>query len=227
MIGLTFSRAIAVTCVLAVGAVAGSAEAQHAGHPTPPPKQPKEKEQPAKPQPQKPPAEDHSAHMAEKEKAAQQPKEPIPPLTDADRAAAFPPDLHGHAVHDRVVNYMLLFDQVEWQGAGDGGATWENTTWVGGDLNRLWLRTEGESENGRLENFFVDALWGRPFSRWWDFVAGVRQDIRPGDPQTWVGAGVQGLAPYWFELEATGMSAPAVGRTPGWKSNMSCSSRIA
>ena len=211
MINPTFIPVLAVASTLALGMFAGSAEAQHAGHTAPPPKeQSKPKEQQAKPQPQKPA--DHTAHMAEKEKASQQPKEPIPPLTDADRAAAFPPNMGGHAVHDRAINYMLLFDQVEWRGADGGGANWENTSWVGGDLNRLWVRTEGESENGRVDNFYVDALWGRPFSRWWDFVAGVRQDFRPGDPQTWVGAGVQGLAPYWFEIEATGYVG-AGGRT--------------
>ena len=166
-----------------------------------------------KPEPQKPgsaqqkpkPAEDHSAHMAqEQKKPTQEPKEPIPPLTDADRAAAFPPGLDGHAVHDRKINYMVLFDQLEWQGTSEGGANWENTTWIGGDRTRLWLRTEGETEEGRVDNAFVDVLWGRMFSRWWDVVAGVRQDFRPGDPQTWVGGGVQGLAPYWFEIEATG-----------------------
>jgi len=67
---------------------------------------------------------------AEKEKASQQPKEPIPALTDADRAAAFPPNLDGHAVHDKTINYMVLFDQVEWRGTdGGGGANWENTSW--------------------------------------------------------------------------------------------------
>jgi copper resistance protein B len=34
-------------------------------------------------------------------------------------------------------------------------------------------------------------------------VLGVRQDFRPGDPQTWAAIGIQGLAPYWFELEGT------------------------
>lgn len=216
MIPLTLLRAAALTGLLAVGAVAGAGEPQHAGHSAPAPKpDPGRKEEPRKAQPQKPqkPAtEDHSAHTTQSETAPQQPKEPIPPLTDADRAAAFPPNMGGHAVHDRAINYMVLFDQVEWQGAGNGGANWENTTWVGGDLNRLWLRTEGESEKGRVDSFFVDALWGRPFSRWWDFVGGVRQDFRPGDPQTWVGGGVQGLAPYWFEIEATGYVG-AGGRT--------------
>jgi copper resistance protein B len=39
---------------------------------------------------------------------------PVPPVTEADRAAAFP-DVHGHAVHDTMWNYRVLFDQLEWQ----------------------------------------------------------------------------------------------------------------
>jgi copper resistance protein B len=43
-------------------------------------------------------------------------------------------------------------------------------------------------------------------------VAGVRQDVRPGPAQTWAAVGVQGLAPYWFEIEATAYVG-ASGRT--------------
>ena len=176
--------------------------------------QPTRQPPPAKPQPVKP-VEDHSAHMKaeqKKEKDSQVPKEPIPPLTDADRAAAFPAGLEGHTVHDRRVNSFVLFDQLEWQGQGHGGLNLENTSWIGGDINRLWLRAEAESEDGVVQDAFVHALWGRSFSRWWDVVAGVRQDFRPGDPQTWATVGVQGLAPQWFEVQATGYVG-AGGRT--------------
>lgn len=174
----------------------------HAGHGQLPAKEPATP-QTAKPQPPEtqPAAEDHTAHMAQ---ASDTPKEPIPPLTDADRAAAFPPALEGHAVHDNAINYMVLFDQFEWQGRGEGGLSWDNQTWIGGDINRVWIRAEGEAEDGDIENSFVDVLWGRSITRWWDFVAGVRRDFAPGPDQTWVGAGIQGLAPYWFEIEATG-----------------------
>lgn len=192
--------------------------------PKPEPGKPAAKPQPAKPQPaDQPPsskpaaapamkempaagAEDHSAHgatPAPASAAAQQPKEPIPPLTDADRAAAFPPTLQAHAVHDRAINYMFLFDQLEWQGSDNGGANLDYLSWIGGDRNRIWIRSEAESERSRLENAFVDVLFGRAIARWWDVVAGVRQDFRPGPARTWVGAGIQGIAPYWFEVEAT------------------------
>ena len=157
--------------------------------------------QQASPAPQKP-VEDHSAHM-QKPADPGKPKEPIPPITDADRAAAFPQAMEGHTVHDQKWSYFVLFEQLEWQGAEAGGVKLENTTWIGGDIDRLWLRADAESGDGRVEGASIHALWGRSFSRWWDVVAGIRQDVRPGDPQTWAAVGIQGLAPYWFEVEAT------------------------
>jgi copper resistance protein B len=131
------------------------------------------------------------------------PKEPVPSLTDEDRKAAFP-DLAGHTVHDRKVNYFVLFDQLEWQGDRQATvASWDTKGWVGGDIHRLWFRTEGDTEDGRLGKSQTHFLYGRSFSPWWDFVAGVSQDVRPGPAQTWAAVGIQGLAPHWFEVEAT------------------------
>lgn len=141
-----------------------------------------------------------------------QPREPVPPLTDDDRAAAFP-DVAGHAVHDRAIHSFVLFDQLEWQSAEGGHAgSWDSHGWVGGDINRFWFRTEGEGERSRLGSAQAHALYGRAFARWWDLVLGIRQDFRPGSAQTWAAVGIQGLAPYWFEIEATAYLA-ASGRT--------------
>jgi copper resistance protein B len=136
----------------------------------------------------------------------------IPPLTDEDRKAAFP-DVQGHAVHENAVNYLVLFDQLEWQaGEGAHGINIDTRGWVGRDRDRLWFRAEGDGEDGRVGDAQTHLLYGRQFSRWWDVVAGIRQDFRPGSPQTWAAFGVQGLAPYWFEIEATAYVG-ASGRT--------------
>jgi len=127
----------------------------------------------------------------------------IPPVTDADRAAAFP-DVHGHAMRDNVTNYFVLFDQFEWEsGSGPDAFAWDTKGWVGRDLDRFWFRTEGLGDDDGLSEAHADLLYGRAISRWWDAVGGLRQDVRPGSPQTWAAVGVQGLAPYWFEVEAT------------------------
>jgi copper resistance protein B len=146
-----------------------------------------------------PAGEDHSAHQP----AAVDLPPFIPALSDADRAAAFP-DVMGHSVHDNATNYFVLFDQLEGQvGDEPGGFSWDTKGWVGQDRNRLWFRTEGEVAGGTFEQAQTNLLYGRSVSRWWDVTAGVRLDTLPDTPRTAVAVGVQGLAPYWFEVEAS------------------------
>jgi len=147
-------------------------------------------------------AEDAFQGMSQATPALTQSRTPIPALTDADRAAVYNAP-GGHQVHDSGVNAMLLINQLEWQG-GDGNAqSWDIKGWVGGDIDRLWLRSEGERSAGRTESAEAQALWGRAISPWWDLVGGVRQDFKPGASQTWAAFGLQGMALYNFEAEAT------------------------
>ena len=133
-----------------------------------------------------------------------EPATPIPPITDADRVAAFP-DVEPHAIGDTDIYTFVLLDELEWQAdQSAGGLNWDAKGWVGGDRNRLWFRTAGQVDDGRLGDAEAHVVYGRAIARWWDVMVGVRQDVRPGPAQTWAAFGVQGLAPYWFEIEATG-----------------------
>jgi copper resistance protein B len=131
------------------------------------------------------------------------PRTPIPPLTEADRAAARPP-ADGHAAHDTGAHGLVLVDRLEWFDAGPGaGAAWEVRAWRGGDVDRLWLRSEGERADGRLERADVELFYGHATSAWWELLAGIRHDSAPGGARDFVALGVQGLAPYKVEVSAT------------------------
>lgn len=135
--------------------------------------------------------------------SAENPREPIPPITPADRAAAFP-DVEGHTVHDDSIHYYALFNRLEaWNADSGNGFAWEGQGWVGTDLNRLWVRSEGERVDSTTESAELEVLYGRAAARWWDVVAGVRHDFQPGDSQTFAAIGVTGVAPYKFEVAAT------------------------
>ncbi|MCH5512947.1 copper resistance protein B [Pseudomonas syringae pv. syringae] len=135
--------------------------------------------------------------------APNQSRTPIPPITDADRAAVY--TIHaGHQVHDSAINSYFLADKLEWQDANDGSAlAWDLSGWIGGDIDRLLLRSEGERTNGKTEEAEIQALWGHSISPWWDVVAGARQDFKPGAPQTWAAFGLQGQAISDLDIEAT------------------------
>ena len=190
-----------VVAVLVLVAGVSSATAQHEGHQQQKPAQPDRK-------PASPGAVDHSQHQ----KPPTELPPFIPPVTEEDRKAAFP-DVEGHTVHDRALNYFVLFDQLEWQSVEGGtGVNLDSKGWIGGDRDRFWFRAEGDGEEGRLGEAEAHVFYARQFSRWWDVVAGVRQDFRPGPSRTWAAIGIQGLAPYWFEVELTGYIG-AEGRT--------------
>jgi copper resistance protein B len=129
-----------------------------------------------------------------------------PPLTDADRAAAFP-DVGDtdprHGMHrDRIVSF-LLFDRLELQDTDHGRALhWDLKASVGGDFRKLWVRSEGERSSGRTGGD-VELLFGRAIAPWWDLVAGVRHEFAPGTARNWAAVGLIGLAPYRFEFETT------------------------
>ncbi|MGN6226287.1 MAG: copper resistance protein B [Dyella sp.] len=99
---------------------------------------------------------------------------------------------------------MLLVDQLEaFHGRDGSGQAWELQGWYGGDADKLWLRSEGERSDGRLEDGDVEALWSHAVAAYWDTTLGVRHDLGDGPSRDWLAAGVQGLAPYWFDVEAT------------------------
>ena len=99
----------------------------------------------------------------------------------------------------------VLIDSIEASfGDGEEGYSWNAQGWTGGDINRFWWKTEGEGAfDGKLHDAEVQALYSRAVAPFWDVQAGVRQDFRPdGDDTTHLTVGVQGVAPYWFEMSA-------------------------
>ncbi|HWD30386.1 MAG TPA: copper resistance protein B [Pseudomonas sp.] len=131
------------------------------------------------------------------------PRTPLRPITEADRRAAFPP-LPGHQVHDKQLNWAVIVEQLEYQNFDNSSAlNWNANAWIGGDIDRLWLRTEGEREQGVTHKAELQALWGHAISPWWELVGGLRQDFKPATGQTWAAFGIQGMPLYGLELEAT------------------------
>ena len=118
-----------------------------------------------------------------------------------DPGAEAPDALAAHAMLEDPLNRSFLFDQLELYEHDE--LAWDATFWAGYAFNKLAVRTEGEKSSGTTERAELELLWSHSVARWWDVVAGARGDFEPGDTQSWAAFGVQGLAPYRFELEAT------------------------
>ncbi|HZC24733.1 MAG TPA: copper resistance protein B, partial [Candidatus Binatia bacterium] len=100
----------------------------------------------------------------------------------------------------------VLFDQFEGRTNGpDNELRWDGEGWVGTDMNRLWLKSEGFAENGTVSDGDHEALYDRPIPhmRYFDAQAGVRADLDSGPTRAWAALGIEGLAPYFFEFAPT------------------------
>jgi len=110
------------------------------------------------------------------------------------------------AVMDNGVFGHVLFSQLEGRTNGpDNEFRWNGEGWVGTDMNKLWIKSEGFLENGKVTDGDTEALYSRPipYLRYFDFQAGVRYDLDSNPGLTWGAIGIQGLAPCFFELEPT------------------------
>jgi copper resistance protein B len=106
-------------------------------------------------------------------------------------------------MHGSLETYKVLIDQLEAKiRDGRDGYAWDGQAWYGGDIDKIWLKTEGEGAFGEtVERAEVQALWSRAIDPWFDLQAGVRYDFRPDPERAYLVLGVQGLAPYWFEVD--------------------------
>jgi copper resistance protein B len=111
-------------------------------------------------------------------------------------------DLMG--MDDAAPEGKVMLDQLELEGGAGGTAlTWEGQAWYGGDYNKVWLKTEGSPDSGDYDASRNELLWDHALTRWWDLQTGVRYDLGHGPARGWAAVGVAGLAPYWFDVEAT------------------------
>ncbi len=100
---------------------------------------------------------------------------------------------------------LFLVDRLEVaNGSGNNSINYGLQAWFGRDYNRLVLKAEGSVASGSLEEASTELLWGRALSTFWDTQLGIRYDNGEGPNRSWLAFGVQGLAPYWFELNITG-----------------------
>ncbi|MCL6470603.1 MAG: copper resistance protein B, partial [Ralstonia sp.] len=99
----------------------------------------------------------------------------------------------------------VLVDRLEWVHGNDANATaYELQARFGSVYNKAVLKAEGDVSKGRFEEARTELLWSHAVTTFWDTQLGVRNDTGFGRPtRNWVAFGVQGLAPYWFDVEAT------------------------
>ena len=196
-------RRMLFTCMLLVWPLA--AAAQSADTPAAPPMQMDSSAMPGMNHDVKPEA-NHDSMPTKANSATTTTNTRSPDYSDGIGLSSMP----GMDMSDSQPLGMLKIDQLELtDGRYATGQTWDMEGWYGNDSDKLWLRSEGDGDHGRIEEGQVEALWSHAVATFWNTQLGVRQDMGEGPHRQWAAFGIQGLAPYWFELEATGYLGPS------------------
>ena len=97
----------------------------------------------------------------------------------------------------------MRFEKLEWNGPGSN-ARWDMEAFVGGDYDKFFLKSEGfyDGKTRKLEEGQVQLLYSRLISYYFDAQFGIRQDFSAKSNRTYATIGVEGLVPFFIEIDA-------------------------
>jgi hypothetical protein len=117
---------------------------------------------------------------------------------------------------DREIFAHFLMNENEGRfGRPDAANThyrWDGEGWIGTDYDKFGVKTEGTVRNGKVEDGQHEFLYSRAIATYFDLQAGLRSDLDSRRTRKWAAFGLEGLAPYFFEVGLTGYVKP--GRSP-------------
>lgn len=102
---------------------------------------------------------------------------------------------------------FVLFDELEAALAFEGvPLQWDMIGTVGKQYNRFWIKSDGDiATSQRAGEVEVQALYSRLIAPYWEAQAGFRFDVgyagSESNTRGHLVVGLEGMAPYWFELE--------------------------
>jgi copper resistance protein B len=144
-------------------------------------------------------ADAHAAHAHTPEPA------PDPGLAQDQSPLSDHTDHADNADHAHQPSFgALRFERLERAYSSDANATlYDLYGWYGGTYDRVVIKAEGEVAQGKLHEARSELLWSHALAPFWDSQLGVRHDAGDGPNRAWLAFGIEGLAPYWFDVEAT------------------------
>lgn len=122
----------------------------------------------------------------------------------ATALAERPPTAAAGQEEEAAIFTLVEAEQLEYRtGRGDDTANWEAQAWIGGDYDKLWFKTQGDRViDGALQDAELQLLYSRAVTAFWDLQVGGRFDPKPEPSRGFAVVGLQGLAPYFFEVDA-------------------------
>jgi len=103
---------------------------------------------------------------------------------------------------DDPLRTMLVMDRFELFNNDENTRIWEGSFYIGYDIDKLYVYSDGESTSDGLESSQNELVYSRAIAPFWDAQIGLVYDKNANDSKTWVEIAIAGLAPYYFETRA-------------------------
>lgn len=97
---------------------------------------------------------------------------------------------------------MLVMDRFELLNNDENTRVWEGSFYMGYDLDKLYLYSDGEASSDGLESSQNELVYSRAIAPFWDAQIGLVYDKNADASKTWGEIAIAGLAPYYFETRA-------------------------
>ncbi|WP_457598716.1 copper resistance protein B, partial [Hydrogenimonas sp.] len=101
-------------------------------------------------------------------------------------------------MNDDPLRATLLMDRLEIQTVSGTPLVWDLSAYVGRDLDKLYLYSEGSRDSQESESR-NELLYSRAVTPFWDLQGGVGYDRSGNGNRTWGVVALQGLAPYFID----------------------------
>lgn len=105
-------------------------------------------------------------------------------------------------MNDDPLLSMVKMDKLEILNDRENTLKWDGNIWLGYDLNKLSIYSEGERTSEGLEKSQNELLYTRAILPYWDIQLGMTYDKNADASQKWAEVALSGLAPYYFETRA-------------------------
>jgi copper resistance protein B len=101
-----------------------------------------------------------------------------------------------------ILRTSFTAENLEYQFNNDKTLYWDTYGYVGYDLNKIYIYSEGEKAEGTSADSENQLLYSRAIAPFWDIQIGIDYDIAGSKDKTWGVLALSGLAPYFFETRA-------------------------
>ncbi len=98
-----------------------------------------------------------------------------------------------------ILRASFVADELEYQFSDQKAVSWDTYGYIGHDLNKIYLYSEGEKPKDESTESENQVVYSRAIAPFWDVQIGVGYDKTEESDQSWGVVGLQGLAPYFFE----------------------------